>query len=196
MQLGQSERKLEETKNQLSRLQGQHNILTSRDKLEAGMVNVKVQKRSTNPYQIIPHSAGNQSGSVLEPVQGSVKSSKESGGTVIQNSSIQNKTKPRTQIVVPSINTVTPQSSKSHLGAKASNGSVSVPTHANTLKSSGLNSRKISSEQDSVNMQSKGTKRKFGNAVTCYGYNFTCLFDFIAAVIFSVTKLLLILHNT
>ncbi|XP_074346085.1 uncharacterized protein LOC141684844 [Apium graveolens] len=172
-ELEQAERKLEESKNQLSRLRGRHNLLASEEKLKAGMTNVKVEKGSTSPYQIISHSPENQSGSVLEPSHVSVKSSKKSevhlkgvhSDTVIQNSkgSSQNKTIFRTQIVTPSLNPVTPQSSKSHLVTKTSNGSVSVPipAHANTVKSSGAKSRKISYEQDSGDIQSKGTKRKF-----------------------------------
>lgn len=170
-ELEQSERKLEETKNQLSRLRGKHNLLVSREKSECGMVNVKAEKGSASPYQSIPHSPENQSRSGLEPWKGSVQSSKKSevdvkgvsGGTVIQNSegSSQNRTKSRTHIVIHSMNPVTPQSSKSHLGTKASNGSVSNPTHASAVKSSGVKSRKSSYEQDSVDIQSKGTKRKF-----------------------------------
>lgn len=208
MQLEQAERKLEESKNQLSRLRGRENLLASEEKLKAGMVNVKVDKGSTSPYQTISHPPENQSGSVLEPLQGSVKSSRKSevnrkGGhseTVIQNSegSSQNKTMSRTQNVTPSVNPVTPQSSKSYSGIKTSNDTVSVPipTHTNTVKSSGVRSRKISHEQDCSDVQSKGTKRKFGNAVTCHGFNFTCLFELIAAITISVTQLLQILHDS
>lgn len=173
MQLEQSQRKLEESKNQLSRLRGQNNCL-SKENSDAGNVNIKVEEGLTSPCQYIQQSLEKQSKSIPVPLQDNVKSSKKSqedvrgvsSGTLLQSNerSSENKAKRRPEVVLPALNSVTPQLSKSHMGTKASNGAVLTPT--STVKVSGVNSSKVSSGQELENPQSKGTKRKIGIAIT------------------------------
>lgn len=191
MQLEQSQRKLEETKNQLSRLRGQKNILASRENSDVVKEKIKAEVGST-PCQYTPQSPEIQSNSII--LQDSVKSSKKSqvdvrgvsSGTLLQSSerSSENKAKRRPEVVIPA------QPSKSHMGTKASNGSDSTPAHANsTAKVSVVNPSNISSGLELVDIQSKGTKRKIGNAVTC-------LFETIPTIIIFARQLLLISYHT
>lgn len=192
MQLEQSQRKLEETKSQLSRLRGKHNLTSSKNIREDGISNVKVERRSTSPAHISSDSPQNWSQLKLEQRQDSAKSSKNSQGDVksekrsssstflqISEGSSQNKTQSRPQIVIPAVNPILSQTMKGHLGNKASNGSglrpsESASTHTNSnVKLKGDKSCKISSEQEAVGIQAKGTKRKFGNAFTCFSFYFT-----------------------
>lgn len=200
MQLEQSQRKLKETKDQLSRLRGQKNLLVSRENSDVVKVKIKVEDGSSSPCQYIPQYPENQSKSILVPLQDSVKSSKKSqvdvkgvsSGILLQSSerSSENKAKRRPQVVIPALNSEIAQPSKFHIGTKASNGSNSTPAHANiTAKVSEVNPSKIFCGQELVDIQSKGTKSKTGNAVTC-------LFETVPRTIISARQLLLISYNT
>uniref|UniRef100_A0A164XF72 Uncharacterized protein n=1 Tax=Daucus carota subsp. sativus TaxID=79200 RepID=A0A164XF72_DAUCS len=168
-QLELSQKRLEESKNQLSGLRGQHYIPASRE--NSDLSTLKVEEESSPPGYC-PRSPGNQFMSISVPEEESIRSSKKaqvnlrgaSSGTVLQSSgtSSQNKAKLRPEVVVPAPNPVVPQSSKSHMGTKSSDGSGSTPTHANcTVKVSGAKPSKISSGKELLNIQAKGTKRKF-----------------------------------
>ncbi|XP_074375573.1 uncharacterized protein LOC141717422 isoform X2 [Apium graveolens] len=169
-ELEQSQRKLEETKNQLSRLRGQNNFLASKENSDVVKVKIKVEEGSTSTCQYIPQSPENRSKPILVPLQDSVKSSEKSqvdvkgvsSGILLQSSerSSLNKAKRRPEVVIPALNSEIAQPSKFHVGNKASNGSDSTPAHANrTAKVSDVPS-KISSGKELVDIQSKGTKRK------------------------------------
>uniref|UniRef100_A0A5B7A5H3 Uncharacterized protein n=1 Tax=Davidia involucrata TaxID=16924 RepID=A0A5B7A5H3_DAVIN len=136
-QLDQAERRLEDTQSKLARLRGRDNVMSSQNSLGDNIKDVKVERRSTSPIRI-------------------------------SEASSQNQPQSRPQLVIPAVNPKIPQPMKmAEFGTKASSGSsarasTAVPVHTNSIvKIKGDKSNRISSEEEPVETQAKGTKRKF-----------------------------------
>ncbi|KAA8544624.1 hypothetical protein F0562_022636 [Nyssa sinensis] len=136
-QLDQAERRLEDTQSKLARLRGCDNVTSSKNFLGDHIKDVKVERRSTSPIQISEFSSQNQPQS-------------------------------KPQLVIPAVNPKISQHMKmAETGMKASNGSSGractlVPIHTNSIvKLQGDNSNRIYAEEEAVETEAKGTKRKF-----------------------------------
>lgn len=184
MQLDQSQRKLEETKAQLARLRGQHNLAPSQKVKDDDISKVKTERRSISPTNNRSDSPQQRCQLKLEQrpdsakpsknLQRDVKDEKGSSSTTslqINDGSSQKKNQSKPQIVIPAVNRILPQPINGHSGniSNCSGLRPSEPVTANpnsSAKSRGDKSCKISSEQEAVGIHAKGKKRKFGIALS------------------------------
>ncbi|XP_059643025.1 uncharacterized protein LOC132284899 [Cornus florida] len=136
-QLEQAERRLEDTQFKLARLRGRDNGTPSKYSLGDNIKEVKVERRSTSPMQINEASSKRQ----------------------LQS---------RPQLVIPAVNPKISQSTKmaesgvNALVSSSGRAGTSVSSHNDSaVKVKRENSNRNSSEQEVVEIQAKGTKRKF-----------------------------------
>ncbi|KAK3006019.1 hypothetical protein RJ639_016101 [Escallonia herrerae] len=137
-ELDQAERRLEDSQSKLARLRGrdnpelvQDNIKSSKNPPGDGVKDVKLEQRSTNTVQTSEVSS-------------------------------QNEQQFRPQLVLPAVKPKLMESGTKASSGSGSRPSTSVPTHMKSIaKPKGEKSHRSSSEQDDVERQNKGTKRKF-----------------------------------
>lgn len=152
------------------------------------MKDVKVERRSPSPTQVSEDNSQNQPQSKPQLTQDNVKSIKNSLGNGVKDlkleqrststfqtseGSSQNKPLSRSQLVIPAANPKISQPIKmSESGHKASSGSGSRASYS-SVKLKGDTSHRAAPEQDAVETQAKGTKRKFGKTFTWYNFVFS-----------------------
>ncbi|CAK9182387.1 unnamed protein product [Ilex paraguariensis] len=181
-QLDQAERRLEETHVKLARHRGRDKVMSSKGSVGNGMKEVNAEQRSTSPTQISEGHSQRPPQSRPQLVQENVKPSKNSlkegvkevklerrSSSPIQISEDSSKSHPpsKPRLVIPAVNPkVSPPTKMAEFGSKINTGSssrtcASVPTHTDSIvKQKGDKFQRISSEQEAVETQAKGTKRK------------------------------------
>ncbi|KAK6147984.1 hypothetical protein DH2020_018896 [Rehmannia glutinosa] len=178
LQLDEAEKRLDDTQNKLARLRGWNVVKASKNSSNGreGREEVKVERRSASPMKMSESPSQKQSQhKTLHQRQDAVKPSGDnlnlsrrppSPFQKDENSS-QNQIKSRPQLVIPSVNPNISQPLKTkEPGNKSSSGSGSLSTpststYVNSVaKLKGEKTHKKSSEQETMETQPKGTKRK------------------------------------
>ena len=151
MQLDQAESRLEDSKSKLARIRIHDSVASSKNSRGDGIKDVKVERRSISPIQIIEDSTQNQPQSrpqlVIPAVNPKISSPMKMVGSLTNDSS-------------------------SQVQARKSRMSVLNPSNSDAkLKEDKYH--KTPSEQEATHVQDKGTKRKFGKGfafsqIKCY----------------------------
>lgn len=173
MQLDEAERRLEDSQIKLVRLRSQANVMSSKIFKRDGLKSTKVERRSSSRIQISEDSAS-------PPHQAHSKP----------------------KLVIPAANVKKYQATKpSEPSPKASTlsgsrSSTSTSTRVNSIvKVKREKSYRISSEQETLEVEAKGTKRKLGNSQITYHYQFflfLCVFNIFVWICISIIACYLI----
>ncbi|KAH6781934.1 transducin family protein / WD-40 repeat family protein [Perilla frutescens var. frutescens] len=167
-QLDEAEKKLEDTQNKLARHRGQ-NITKLSKKFTNGRKEVRVE-RSKSPIKISENSQKqSQRQDGMKPSGDNLNVTRRPSSPLYKNGgSSPNQTQSRPQILIPSVaptisqHRKTKESANKYPGGSGSLPTLSTPTFVNTpAKSKGEKASKKASELESMEMQPKGTKRKF-----------------------------------
>ncbi|GFP82619.1 hypothetical protein PHJA_000405000 [Phtheirospermum japonicum] len=154
-----SEKRLEDTQSKLARLRGWNGVKASKNSSN-GREEAKVEKKSPSPLKMIESSSQKQS---PYQRQDSLKPSVDNSNLTRKSNSSQTQIQPKPPLVITAVNPNLSQPIKTkEPGIKFSRGSGAPSTSSTPVNVKGEKSRKISSEQDAMESQSKGTKRKIG----------------------------------